>query len=348
MALPVCWIVFPRFRFPDDDANSDETGQRNEFAILATCFVVSIGYLPGENMELQYIQTAILELLTDRPSEVGARLKQRLNRTLLSAGLPAFQEEKFGYRKFSDFLTAELGAQLQIDKPSDDGDIHITLKRQAPPLQCLQVLQNDVALDSVPKPLPVKLIRGDVWQAFTHLNAHRKRYLDRESGKVVHFLDTDSINVALVAESAERFVEIPRINAETQLSWMQQFLTVSSFPEAEASTLGQLLEQPYSSQLSVMFGRALGKRQGEWKRYRAERVMNAIQVWASEHGIPSGPLFIFKYGQPVEVSVKAAAPTGKLSPREQAQKLLGMMTEQEIVSVAIPALLGCVLANSRL
>ncbi|WP_338525788.1 UPF0158 family protein [Pseudomonas batumici] len=300
-------------------------------------------------MDLQYLQTAILELLSDRPSEVGARLKQRLNRTLLSAGLPAFDEKQFGFRKFSEFLIAEFGEYLLVDKPSEGGDIQITLKHQSAKSSSSPAGQQETAHSASARPLPVRLIRGDVWQAFTHLNEHRKRYLDKESGKVLHFLDTDSSNVALVAEAPERFVEIPRIDAETQLSWMQQFLAVSSFPEAEAASLAQLLEQPYSSQLSVLFGRALGKRQSEWKRYRAERVTEVVQKWAGEHGIALSPLFTFKFGQSVEPAEPATStPTGQLSPREQAQKLLGMMTEQEIVSIAIPALLGCVLANSRL
>lgn len=300
-------------------------------------------------MELQYLHTAILELLSDRPSEVGARLKQRLNRTLLNAGLPAFDEKQFGFRKFSEFLVAEFGDYLMVEKPPEGGDIQITLKHQPAASPSFPPSQHDTSHAVADKPLPVRLIRGDVWQAFTHLNEHRKRYLDRVSGKVLHFLDTDSANVALVAEAPERFVEIPRIDAQTQLSWMQQFLAISSFPEAEATSLSQLLEQPYSSQLSVLFGRALGERQFEWKRYRAERVTEVVQRWAGEHRVALSPLFTFQFDRPAEPPETAAStPSGQLSPREQAQKLLGMMTEQEIVSIAIPALLGCVLANSRL
>ena len=301
-------------------------------------------------MDLQYLHTAILELLSDRPSDVGARLKQRLTRTLLNAGLPAFDEKQFGYRKFSEFLIAELGEQLLVEKSSTGGDIVVTLKHPSVSAAPSSVGQHETVVHSASaKPLPVRLIRGDVWQAFTHLNEHRKRYLDRDSGNVLHFLDSDAQNVALVCESPQRFVEIPRIDAQTQLSWMQQFLALSNFPSAEASSLVQLLEQPYSSQLSVLVGRALGKRQSEWKRYRAERVTEAVQKWAGEHEIPLSPLFTFKFGQadqPTE-PVDSARP-GQLSPRDQARKLLALMTEQEIVSIAIPALLGCVLANSRL
>lgn len=302
-------------------------------------------------MDLQYLHTAILELLSDRPSEVGARLKQRLNRTLLNAGLPAFDEKQFGFRKFSEFLIAELGEHVLVEKPPEGGDILISLSHShqsvAPP--SLPGGQHETAHSGSAKPLPVRNIRGDVWQAFTHLNEHRKRYLDKDTGKVLHFLDTDSSNVSLVAEAPERFVEIPRIVAETQLSWMQHFLAISSFPEAEAASLSQLLEQPYSSQLSVLFGRALGKRQSEWRRYRAERVTEVVQGWAGEHGVALSPLFTFKFGQLSEpAEAVTSTPTGLLSPRDQAQKLLALMTEQEIVSIAIPALLGCVLANSRL
>ncbi|MFY1007999.1 UPF0158 family protein [Pseudomonas juntendi] len=300
-------------------------------------------------MDSQYLQTAILELLSDRPLEVGARLKQRLNRTLLNAGLPAFDEKQFGFRKFSEFLISELGDYLLVEKPREGGDIQITLKHRLAASPSSPLGTNDVPHVASAKPLPVRLIRGDVWQAFTHLNEHRKRYLDRESGKVLHFLDTDSANVALVAEASGRFVEIPRIDAETQLSWMQHFLAISNFPDAEASTLSQLLDQPYSSQLSVLFGRALGERQAEWKRYRAERVTEIVQSWAGEHGVALSPLFTFKVGQSAEPAEAApSTPSGQLSPREQAQKLLGMMTDQEVVSIAIPALLGYVLANTRL
>jgi len=299
-------------------------------------------------MDSQYLQTAILELLSDRRLEVGARLKQRLNRTLLNAGLPAFDEKQFGFRKFSEFLISELGDYLLVEKPREGGDIQITLKHQLAASPSSPVGANDAPHVVSTKPLP-RLIRGDVWQAFTHLNEHRKRYLDRESGKVLHFLDTDSANEAVVAEAPGRFVEIPRIDAETQLSWMQHFLAISRFPDAEAATLSQLLDQPYSSQLSVLFGRALGERQAEWKRYRAERVTEVVRSWAGEHGVALGPLFTFKVGQSTEPAEAApSTPSGQLSPREQAQKLLGMMTDQEVVSIAIPALLGYVLANSRL
>ncbi|WP_339443030.1 OST-HTH/LOTUS domain-containing protein [Pseudomonas hunanensis] len=300
-------------------------------------------------MDSQYLQTAILELLSDRPLEVGARLKQRLNRTLLNAGLPAFDEKQFGFRKFSEFLISELGDYLLVEKPREGGDIQITLKHRLVASPSSPLGTNDVPHVASAKPLPVRMIRGDVWQAFTHLNEHRKRYLDRESGKVLHFLDTDSANVALVAEAPGRFVEIARIDAETQLSWMQHFLAISNFPDAEAATLSQLFDQPYSSQLSVLFGRALGERQAEWKRYRAERVTEIVQSWAGEHGVALSPLFTFKVGQSAEPAEAApSTPSGQLSPREQAQKLLGMMTDQEVVSIAIPALLGYVLANTRL
>ena len=180
-------------------------------------------------------------------------------------------------------MVAELGEHLIVEKPVEGGDIQIALKHPSGAASAALARQNDTAHLSTAKPLPVRLIRGDIWQAFTHLNKHRKRYLDKASGKVLHFSRFWATNVALVAEAPERFVEIPRVDADTQLSWMQQFLAISSFPDAETATLAQLLEQPYSSQLSVLFGRALGKRQPEWKRYRAERVMEVVQYWASEH-----------------------------------------------------------------
>ncbi|MGK8286157.1 hypothetical protein ACRS2Y_03835 [Pseudomonas putida] len=79
-------------------------------------------------MDSLYLQNAILELLKGRPSEVGARLKQRLNRTLVGSGLQALNEQQFGYRKFSDFLIGELGQHLTVEKSAEGGDITVSLK----------------------------------------------------------------------------------------------------------------------------------------------------------------------------------------------------------------------------
>lgn len=308
-------------------------------------------------MDQQYVQKLILELLSDRTPEFGARLKQRLNRVLANAGQPAFSEEQFGHRKFSEFLISALGDYLLIEKPSDDGDIKISLKASgtsyarplivtAFPSIAAHSLNRAVAASADQAPL--RLVRGDVWQAFTHLNPLRKRFMERDTWRVLHFLETDSELAVQVDENPERFVSIPPIEGETQSSWMHEFLSLGGFSDTDVSSLSRMLAEPYSSKLNSLFSRVLGKHQAEWKRFRAQRVTDIINAWAQAHDVPSEHLFTRRLGSPEVVPQPAVAVApGQLTPREQAQKLLDMMTEQEVVTVAIPALLGCVLANPR-
>jgi hypothetical protein len=328
---------------------------------------VGLSILPGANMESLYVQTVILDLFSDRPSEVGARLKQRLNRTLMASGFQAFDEQQFGYRKFSDFLTGELGNRLAVEKSAHGGDVTVHLKNAYslfPKTSAFRVAAaNTLGSDPVEaheaahpasttareQVEPPKVVRGDVWQAFTHLNAKRKRYLDRETGQVVHFLEeTHSDQEQLVTQFPDRFVEIPRVDAQTQKQWMHEFLPLSGLSEADMSSLNRLLDEPYSSKLNALFARALGQRQSAWKQYRAQCMGEIIKRWAEASGVTLGILkacrSIDQAPSPVRPPVSAP---GTMSALEQAQKLLAMMDDHEIVTIAIPAMLGCVLAKTR-
>lgn len=316
-------------------------------------------------MDSLYVQTVILELFSDRPSEVGARLKQRLNRTLIASGFQAFDEQQFGYRKFSDFLVGELGNRLVVKKSAHGGDVTVHLKAaysSFPQTSALRVATGAPVVDAAQGEIapsvstitreraePPKVVRGDVWQAFTHLNAKRKRYLDRETGQVVHFLEeTNSDQEQLVTQFPDRFVEIPRVDAQTQKQWMHEFLPLSGLSEADMSSLNRLLDEPYSSTLNALFARALGQRQSAWKQYRAQCMGDIIKRWTDANGVT---LDILKTRRVVDQATPPVRPSisvpGTMSALEQAQKLLAMMDDQEIVTIAIPAMLGCVLAKSR-
>jgi hypothetical protein len=306
-------------------------------------------------MESLDVRSIILELLSDRATEFGARLKQRLNRTLIQSGIPAFSEREYGYRKFSDFLIAELGHHLQIDKPSIDGDIQISLKADAPsfapPYTRVAAVSAAPVSDQVTIKATFPIVRGDVWQAFTNLNPQRKRYWEKSVGQILHFLeDSDSDQAQQVAALPDAFTEIPLVEGDTQLGWMHEFLAVSDFPDDEVASLRRLVAEGYSSRLNMLFARSLGQQQSQWKRYRAQRVIDIIRDWAQTNSVPIDRLMIAPpiTAEVVVTPVDKTTPVGVMSPRSQAEKLLSLMDEQDIISVALPTLLGCVLAKSRL
>lgn len=321
-------------------------------------------------MDSLYLQNAILELLKGRPSEVGARLKQRLNRTLVGSGLQALNEQQFGYRKFSDFLIGELGQHLTVEKSAEGGDITVSLKGARHHVSKLTISPIPPAITigspvSEGAELPVadssaswaakeageaaKVVRGDVWQAFANLNASRKRYLDRTTGQIIHFLEgIHSDQEALVNEQPHRFAEIALVDGQTQKGWMHSFLASGGLPAEDVSSLERLLDEPYSSKLNLLFARALGQRQSQWKQFRAQCMGDIIEQWAEANGVPSEMLKANRGGESVPTAGQPqVAVAVTMGPREQAQRLLAMMDDRDIVTIAIPALLSCVLAKSR-
>lgn len=333
-------------------------------------------------MDLQFVLAVILDLLVDRPYEFGARLKQRLNRRLVSESLPALDENQFGYRKFHDFLTGELGDRLTIDRPSTDGDIRVSLNRSLvenaiahgasydvdhflpyPMHRSMQVTPKS----SVSSPIegltsheigPIAEVRdgaeviayrGDIWQAFTNLNPLRKRYFDKDANQVIHFIDGTDINIqSLVDADPVRFAAVSPIDRAVQQGWMREFLERLELPEPELAILKHLAVDSYTSKANVMFGRALGERQGEWKAFRAERVDSIIQAWGKANDVPQARLILQKAAPAPAKRYALTASPSALSSRGQAQKLLELMSDYEIATVAIPVLLSFVLTKSRL
>jgi hypothetical protein len=122
----------------------------------------------------------------------------------------------------------------------------------------------------------------EVWQAFTNPDAHRRRYFQKSTGSVVHFLENALPPTAL---DANDWVQITPIPPETQSSWMHRFVETNFAPSAKQVELRQVASLPYTSALNHTFAFALGAHAAAWKRYRANRVVAAVRHWADEHGI---------------------------------------------------------------
>ncbi|EPN9800014.1 OST-HTH/LOTUS domain-containing protein [Pseudomonas aeruginosa] len=289
--------------------------------------------------DLVHVKQLVLQLIASEPFEYCARLKQRLNRQLISAGSAPFDERKFGYRKFSDFLSGQFDDRIHLEKPVGPGDIHVTLKQSA----ARTASPHSPAL-SHEQPL---VIRSDVWQAFTNPDAKRKRYLNRVTRRVMHFVDGTVGEYQQKLQAAPHdYAEIEFIEPVTQQEWMSEFLNLLDLPEGERAPLESIIATGYSSSVNAAFTKALGARQKEWRKLRTLRITERIQTWATQHSVPLEDLSLPK--QVDEPPVPTPEVPALLTLRQQAFRLLELMSDDDIAKIAIPVLLSSVLSKSQI
>jgi hypothetical protein len=271
--------------------------------------------------ELQLIIQHTAELLSNSSGELSARLKQRLNLLLKSQGHNVLDEAKFGCRKFTDFLQGPLGDHVKLDWPVGAGDVRVTLRHDVFPARHKPASREGRStLDRS------TALRSDVWQAFTNPDNNRKRFYNR----VTHF------------------IEIVQIPVEVHKAWMGEFLDLAGFSDNERAPLQALLDSTYSSDVNAAFTRALGNREQQWRQMRTLKISEKVQAWAVEHNISPDKLS----NKPVPASASAsdhpAATAGSiLTPRQQAIRLLELMSDEDILTSAIPVLLNSVLSKSK-
>src|SRR3546814_15249793 len=110
-----------------------------------------------------------------------------------------------GYKRFKDYLLRH--ADLITLSEGVGGDMVVSLREGA---------SGSTASPAGTSPIS---IRGDVWLAFANPDEHRLRYLDRTSGRVIHFpagspeqaeANADKNPVPILPASGERSEERPR------------------------------------------------------------------------------------------------------------------------------------------
>ncbi len=294
--------------------------------------------------ELQLIIQVVTKLLSDSSSEPSARLKQRINATLKMQGYLGLDEKKFGCRKFSDFLKGPLGDHVRLEWPEGSGDVWVTLRHDSAILR-----QKPAIRESRTKVDRSTALRSDVWQAFTNPDSTRKRFYNRLTNQVVHFVaDAGESYQKLVESKPTDFLEIAQIPADVHRTWMREFLELAGVSAGELVPLQALLDSTYSSDVNAAFTKALGDRELQWRQMRTLKISEKIQAWAVEHNINPDSLS----NQPAVVgaldSTRPAKPkVDILSPRQQAIRLLELMSDEEILISAIPVLLDSVLSKSK-
>ncbi|HHX6829271.1 TPA: hypothetical protein ACVGNB_001865 [Pseudomonas aeruginosa] len=290
--------------------------------------------------DINLLKQRILELLVDTPYELCARLKQRLNRSLCRDGFPPFNERAFKYKKFSDFLRAELSDAVRLELPSSAGDIRVSLKGTAPQIP------ERVAIS----PERPSSLRSDVWEAFTNPELKRKRFFNRLDHRILHFVEgVQDEYSAKWEENSQDYVEILPLTSDAQIAAMREFIDIIEPSPQEAEVFDQLLASNYTTGLNTSFVKLLGTARAEqWRKLRQAKVNEHISKWLAQHGInPSDLGARAKVVQAKDTAAPDLAET-VLSIRQQAAKLLERMSEDEIARIAIPVLLSSVLSKHQL
>ena len=249
------------------------------------------------------------------------------------AKLVASLVDPFGFRKFGDFLQKTQTEILRIDRTGQSTDIVVSLV--GAPDSPVQTSRPVVETDQT-------AIRSDVWQAFTNHNIQRKRFLNKETFALKHFIENDQSSASHeVAENRDKFIEIQPVPGTEQLDWMREYLSTAPLQAADKPPLEAMTEQPYTSSLNSAFTRALGDKGDGWRHFRTQRVTEAIERWASQHGVSLDHLR--------KPAVQTHA-DGKVPPKESARAralmLLQLISEEDIAKIVIPVLVTTVLIRT--
>lgn len=294
----------------------------------------------ADHVSLERATQLLKQILSAHSPELGARLKQRLTASLREQGLPPFDERAFGYKSFRVFLEKTQPNLLNVSRPTDgSGEILVSLHGQSGDLPT-----------KLARPVQLPQFRNEVWQAFTNPDRSRKRYLHKETGQLAHFkLGERSLEEVAYLASPHDYLEIEFIDAQQQSLWMEEFLNAVPIVGDERRTYESMMSAPYSSAMNAAFTRALGDKQEQWREFRSPRVGAAILNWASKYSLPNELLVrssgIFE--APKQGSAHAHPAKPNHDARQDALKLIELLTDHEIKGVVIPVLLSTMLLRPR-
>ena len=283
-------------------------------------------------MDASLVSPLLKQLLEARSPEIGARLKQRLVALLVAHGYEPLDVRKLGYRTFRDFLEKTQGELVKIDHRPDNTDIEVSLRTvEAGP----SASTKNVGVDS-------DRIRSDIWQAFASPNPQRKRFLDKQTFAVKHFLENaTSDESAAVSANPQNFIEIHPSPGVDQIVWMKEYLDGIPIQDAERAPLDAMLTQQYSASLNSTFTRALGEKGEGWRHFRTQQFSQVIERWAANNNVPLERLR-------KTPATQADKPITRDNARARAQKLLLLLSDEDISTVVVPILVSTILIRSRI
>lgn len=290
--------------------------------------------------DISTFSTIIKQLLQVTPEEVSARLKQRLIVASLDQGLGVFDEGALGFAKFREFLETGLRDLVDVRRPEGHGDLIVSLKPE--------YRTSPVALTPTLGAMPA--LRGDVWQAFTNLDASRRRFINKKSFVVRHYLTgAQSESRTEIETHPTDFVEISPIARSVLVGWMKQFLDSTTITGSELANLQALTSSSsYVNGLNETFSKALGEYAPAWRQFRAERVFEQVRHWANESRIPFDNLLAKPKLRLDPIATPSSEPANSSTPAlNRAIKLLETLTEQDIDRLVLPMLATVIYVKHR-
>ncbi len=231
------------------------------------------------NDQIFLARELLRQLLAAAPQK-GSRLKVLLAREFERRAGASFQEAFWNFPKFSAFLAANADL-LDVIAPDGPGDITVQLRQDV--------------LSRPPSLLPesssfVRFLPPSVWSAFTNPDSRRRRFFNRVTGDVAHYIENSqeapNPTVAATVASDSNYIEILPVSAEQQSAWLKEFLASVRLPESKQVLLGTLAETPYSSAVNTAVAATLGDLGESWRQFRAAKVHEAVRSWAERRGVP--------------------------------------------------------------
>jgi len=286
----------------------------------------------NEEEQRQLARRLIRNLLANGPMK-GATLKLRILADFEAEAQTSFDSAFRIYPKFASFLAANDDLVEIIRPPANmPGDITVRLRQ---PFDAT----SRASADLTPEDAGDLALPREVWQAFTNPDVHRHRYFQKSTGSVVHFLDSALPPTAL---DTNDWIRITPISPETQSGWMRRFVETNFAPSAKQVELRQVASLPYTSALNHTFAFTLGAHAAAWKRYRANRVVAAVRLWADQHGIS------------IETLAKTAARVSVSQPEAPREALRTVLLEviqnataDELRLIQVPASLLLFMSRSN-
>ena len=286
-------------------------------------------------------------LLTEHSPELGARLKQRIQSEFAARRLPEFDPQKEGCRKFAVYLERFHGDIARVVRVPGESDVRIYKQ------------MHSHSLNTQHTPHPVNqnvIVRNNVWQAFLNPDSSRKRFFNKKTKEIIHFIPSlDTAEEAEVSGNPQGFIEIIPISGTEQLSWMRAFLAGAPLGDTEKEVISSQIQDKYSSALNATFTKSLGIHGSLWRNHRLPRVMQYMRSWAQRNEVPFNELCISGVSHSLQEKDLVSSlpvseqftPTEALPPRQLAHKLLDLMAENDIAQMVLPTMMNTLLFKSR-
>jgi hypothetical protein len=305
-------------------------------------FYVTSEFEESAMPEKAIIEQLLVQLLSNQPPEIGARLKQRLNAAFIANGFGRFNEQLLGYRKFKDFLEQGTSGMINVERQGEKGDVWVSLRENirghSESIECSRATARGIG-----QPQPV--VRSDIWQAFCNPDLQRKRFLHKKSVAVRHYMVQQGMP-ADIGSHLDDYLEIVPISGTTQTTWMREFLEFLSISPSKKATLEAIVKEPYSSSINSTLTHALGTTDGGgWRLFRTKQIHSVICKWAQSHTFPLDKLYT-----PATSACEVVSPVlvlTTLSVRQKAIRLLELLPDEDIAEFVISPILNAILINTQ-